>query len=294
VLRNFVEQWGDPSQGLALTFEGLELAKAYGSTGYWISLVGNGTICALRVGDWDWILKITEEGLQRTEGMPTYRFELTIDRILVDAALGRNVDGDLDEADRVLESLKVTDPQYGSYNHWARAWANLAAGKLTDAARWANRAADVTIFFNPLAVPIAARAALWAGDLAGARAALDALEAKMYRGRAVSLDKQTVRAGIAALEGRPVHALAGYREALRGWRAIGCAWDEALAVIDLATFLHPSDADSLAAIDWTRQTLTRLGAKPYLDRLEAAVTPDAKILNRPVSPPVLSPAQSRG
>jgi hypothetical protein len=145
---------------------------------------------------------------------------------------------------------------------------------LTESAGWANRAADGTVFFNPLAVPIAARAALWGGDLAGARAALAALEAKMYRGRAITLDKQTARAGIAALEGHSAEALAGYREALRGWRQIGCAFDEALAAIDMVSLLHLTDAESLAEIDWARETLTRLGAKPYLDRLEAAVAGD--------------------
>jgi len=271
VLRNFVEQWGDPSLGLKLTIDGLELARSYGSVGYWIALAGNGTVCALRVGDWEWIVSITEEGLQRTEGNPNHLLEFRLDRMLVDAARGDDVAADLNEAGRFLESLKITDPQYESYNHWARAWAALAAGNLADAVLWANRAAERTVFFNPLSMPLAARAGLWARDLAGARAALDAIETKMYRGQAITLDKATIRAGLAALEGRPTEALAGYREALRGWRQIGCAWDEALALIDMATLLHPTDADSLAEIDWARDTLTRLGAKPYLDRLEAAV-----------------------
>ena len=271
VLRNFVEQWDDPSLGLRLTIDGLELAKSYGSTGYWVSLVGNGTVCALRVGDWDWIMAVTDEGIQRAEANPTHRLEFGIDRILVAAARGDDVTHVLDDADRFLASLKTTDPQFESYNQWARAWANLAAGNLDDAARWANMAADVTVFFNPLAVPIAARAALWQADLAGASAALALLDAKMYRGRAIGLDKTTIRAGIAALEGRPADALAGYREALRGWRQIGCAWDEALAAIDMATLLAPSDPDSLAEIEWARETLSRLGAKPYFDRLEAAL-----------------------
>jgi len=308
VLRNFVEQWGDPSLGLRLTLDGLELAKSYGSTGYWVSLVGNGTICALRVGDWDWIMAITEEGLQRTEGSPNHLLEFRLDRMLVTAARGHDMAADLDEADAFLESLNITDPQFMSYNHWARAWAALAAGDLEEAALWANRAAERTVFFNPLSVPLAARAYLWAGDLAGARAALDALRDKQYRGRAISLDKATIRAGIAALEGNVADALGGYRDALRGWRAIGCAWDEALAVIDMATLLHPTDAESLAEIDWARQALSSLGAQPYLDRLEAAVTPAAtaataakaakaataaKVLTRPIAPPVVSRAQSR-
>ncbi len=252
ILRTFVEQWGDPSLGLRLTHEGLDLAKAQGSTGYWLALVGNGAICAFRVGDWDWIKSIIEEAQPRAESDPNHRYEYMIDRIQVNASRGADVTDEIDEAEQFLVSLKITDPQYESYIHWARAWAALAANKLDDAVSWANRAAKVTVFFNPLAVPIAARAALWAGDLKGARAALDLLETKMYRGRAVTLDKATARSGIAALEGRATDALAGYREALRGWRQIGCAFDEALAVIDMVTVLHPSDAESLAEIDWAQ------------------------------------------
>ncbi len=39
----------------------------------------------------------------------------------------------------------------------------------------------------------------------------------------------------------------------------------------MATLLHQSDADTLAEIESARETLTRLGARPYLDRLEAAL-----------------------
>ena len=271
ILRNFIEQWGDPSLGLRLTLEGQNLARSQGSTGYWLALAGNGAICALRVGDWPWIAQIVEEALPRSESDPNHRLEFLIDRSLVNAGLGHDVTKDIDDAEQFFTSLKITDPQFGSYVQWARAWAALAEGRLDQAIRWANLAAEGTIFFNPLAVPLAARAALWAGDLDGARAALEALETKMYRGRAVTLDKVTARAGIAALEGRQADALAGYREALRGWRQIGCAFDEALAAIDMVTLMHPTDTDSLAEIDWARETLSRLGAQPYLDRLEAAV-----------------------
>ena len=272
ILRTFVEQWGDPSLGVALTHEGLELARSYGSTGYWLALVGNGAICAFRVGDWEWITSIIEEALPRAEADPNHRLEYMIDRVLVEAGRGLEVADEIDKAERLFRSLNITDPQFESYVDWARAWAGLAAGNFEEAVRWANRTAETTVFFNPLAVPIAARAALWAGDLAGARAALDLLETKMYRGRAVTLDKATAHAGVAALEGRQSDALAGYREALRGWRQIGCAFDEALAVIDMVTLLGPTDADSLAEIDWARETLSRLGAQPYLDRLSAAVS----------------------
>ena len=177
------------------------------------------------------------------QSVPTHVHEFMVDRILVQAARGADVAADLEEADRQLKGMNISDPQYESYNLWARAWAELASGNLADAKRLGLDSGEVTPYFNPLAGPLAARAALWAADLDGARAAHQTLEDKMYRGRAISLDKATVRAGIAALEGRGADALAGYRAALRGWREIGCAWDEALAVIDMVTLLHPTDAE---------------------------------------------------
>jgi hypothetical protein len=65
-----------------------------------------------------------------------------------------------------------------------------------------------------------------------------------------------------------------YREALRGWRQLGLAFDEAVAGVELATLLAPSEremAEAPAAIAAARETLERLGARPFLARLDAAV-----------------------
>ena len=84
-------------------------------------------------------------------------------------------------------------------------------------------------------------------------------------------NRTTIRAGLAALDGRPREALALYREALRTWRELGAAWDEALCTIDIATLLDPAEPDVQAAAEGGRAILERLGAKPFLDRLEAAM-----------------------
>jgi len=57
-------------------------------------------------------------------------------------------------------------------------------------------------------------------------------------------------------------------------RELGLAFDEALAAIDMATVLPTPErdaADDVAALQAARETLTRLGAAPFLARLEAAV-----------------------
>src|SRR5688572_1795936 len=82
----------------------------------------------------------------------------------------------------------------------------------------------------------------------------------------------TLRGGVAALERRPADALAHYRDALRGWRSAKGVWDEALTGLDMAELLDAADPEVAAAIRSTRAILERLGAKPYLERLDAAET----------------------
>ncbi len=90
----------------------------------------------------------------------------------------------------------------------------------------------------------------------------------------MGLDVATLRAGLAALEGRRSEAIAGYREALRGWRGLGLAFDEAMAALDMAILLAPTEremAEAAAAIESARETLARLGATPLLARLDAVM-----------------------
>ncbi len=90
---------------------------------------------------------------------------------------------------------------------------------------------------------------------------------------------------IAALDGHPAEALSLYRGALRAWRDLGLAWDEALCVIDMATLLDPTDPEVHAAADAAREILTRLGAKPFLARLEAAMQRhSSQVRHEPSSP----------
>jgi hypothetical protein len=100
---------------------------------------------------------------------------------------------------------------------------------------------------------------------------VEELESSITRGQAVGLDFISLRAGIAALEGRRPDAVAGYREALQRWRALGCTFDEALAVLDMAILLAPTEremAEASGAIEAARETLVRLGATPLLARLD--------------------------
>jgi len=266
----FREQFVDPAAGLAMAREGLEIASRLGSVAYGFLMVGNAVSCAIRVGEWAWALSLLDEWLTN-EITGEFYLELYADRAVLAALRGADPSGDLAEAERLLPGM--TDPQYTSYCHWARAWAAFGAGRLADAQREALAAGRTTNYFVPITMPLAARAALWSGDVVEAKAIVAETELSPIRGDAVALDLVTLRAGIAALEGRRAEAIAAYRDALRGWRALGLAFDEAMAVVDMTLLLAPTEremAEAPAAVESARQTLTRLGAWPFLARLDAA------------------------
>jgi class 3 adenylate cyclase len=272
VLMTFFEQWGEPAAGLALAREGLEIGRRLGSRAYGFNMVGNGSICALRTGDWDWTSAILDEWLA-VESAATQRAEFFIDRALLNSRMGDDVTADVDEARRLRVAGGVTDPQWESYELWANATAALSAGRHDEVRRLGERAVELTSYFAPLTYPLVVRAALWAGDALGAASALALLLASGYRGPALEADVLVARAGIDALEGRGPAALAGYREALRAYRQLGLAFDEAVAVVDMAILLAPEERgqpDVTAAITTARETLGRLGAQPYLERLDRA------------------------
>jgi class 3 adenylate cyclase len=266
----YYEQFADPAAGLAMAREGLEIASRRGSMTYGFVMVGNAVSCAVRTGEWTWASSLLDEWLANEITGPFY-LELFVDRAVLAALRGADPSDDLTEAEGLVAETK--DPQYTSYCHWGRAWEAFTAGRLADARREGVAATDATAHFAPISLPLAGRAMLWSGEAVEARAVADRLDASVFGGQAIDLDRATLRAGIAALEGRRSEAVAGYREVLRGWRQLGLAFDEALATLDLVLLLAPTEhemAEAAAAVDAARQTLDRLGSRPLLARLEEA------------------------
>jgi len=266
-LWTWLAQIDDPKAGLEEARAGQALAERVGSRHLSMQMVGNGVSCAIRVGDWDWATALLEEWAAVDVPVAT-RVELTADEAILDALRGS------DPTDRIakIENLIVgiTDPQFESYRQVAAAWTALATGRLRDAQIAARSVVETTAYFAPIAWPVAARAAVWEGDVEAVRELLDKLQREPSRGGALLADILTIRAGLAALEDRPSEAMASYREALRAWQGLGLAWDEALCAIDMATVLDPADPEVQAAVDGARSILIRLGARPMLDRLASA------------------------
>ena len=266
-LTTFFAQWDDPRSGLESARAGQALAERVGSRFLAMQMVGNGVQCAFRMGEWEWAVRLLNEWIDADDVSLGSRIEMTTDLAMFDALRGIDAEGRIAAAESLLAD--VTDPQFRSYRQQSMAWAALAANRLDEAQTFARAAFETTSYFGAMTLPIAARAAIWAGDAAGARAALDQILADRSRGSALSADILTIKAGIAALDGRASEASGSYREALRAWQGLGLAWDEALCAIDMATTLDPGEPEVAAAVDRARETLNELGAAPMLERLES-------------------------
>jgi len=265
--RSGIEAGRDPRVALETARAGLALARRLGRRHHVAILLANGAESAFRTGDWPWALAELEaalaeefEALERTiflgaeVGFRAFRGELVADQ--------------LDEITRLVGDSD--DPQVLSTVASCDAVVAFAAGRLGDARSAWQRTGELGAGNAPGALALAARAALWAGDVAAARADLAALDASGIHGPAIEADRRTIRAGLAALEGPTADALPLYREALRSWRDLGLAWDEALCGLDMALLLDPADQEVRAAAAAAREILVRLEAAPFIVRLDAA------------------------
>ena len=72
-----------------------------------------------------------------------------------------------------------------------------------------------------------------------------------------------------------LHRGGRFRVVREGFRDIGLPWEEALLGIDMATLLDAREPEVVAAAARSREILTGLGARPFLDRLEAALGREA-------------------
>ncbi len=263
--RTSIEGSRDPRAALVTAREGLVLARRLGQRHGAVVLLGNGVEDALRTGDWPWAIGELDAALA-DELEVSDRAILLQTAVFIHAAMGDPVAGQLDEMTRVLGP--ATDPTLRTTLELAAAFASFAAGRYSDARQAWHRVATLSESNLPDAMARAARAALWTGDASGAADDLAALDATGAHGPAMDADRVVIRSGLAALDGRPADALTGYRDALRSWRDLGLAWDEALTGIDMASLLDSADPEVGSAIESAQAILARLGARPFLERLD--------------------------
>ena len=256
----------DPRAALEAGREGLALERRLGWRSF--QIMDNAVTAAIRTGDWDWAIAELEPMLS-DEIDPVIRLVAISDSIFLRASRGGSVDG-------LLTDAEAMPPRSGDLIKpatiaWSRGALGFIEGQYDVGRREMLRFAEIFAPGTGEASLLAARCDILAGDAGLARKDLALLEATPRHGRAIDNDRTTILAGIAALEGRTAEAQSGYRQALGVWADLGLLWDGALCAIDMATVLDPSNPEVSTAATSARATLLRLGATPFLDRLDAAM-----------------------
>ena len=255
----------DPLEALNLWRDALAAARRMGlSEPSLVAIVAWNEICA---GEWDAAWAAVEESLE-SEPEADDRAWLLAALIRIGAWRGQPVGATT--AEQIGLAGGSIERDMIATLALARADVAFADGRLPEAREAALDAARAYAGFARYAVSEACHADLWAGRIGDARDDLRALDASDMRGRLIALIRTGLRAGIAALEYRP-EALSLFREAQTGWLEVGQAWEAALVGIDMATLLDLNDQEVRAAAELSREILVRLGAGPFIERLDAAL-----------------------
>ena len=273
----------DPRMGLASARTGITLARRLGASAFPHHLGREWR----RMRDPDWRLAMGA-GRARVDPRPKTSTGSIASTSWKSSASLRALRGEqVEDLIAEMESIVGTSDEPGIVSAiWlARVFDAFGSGRLRDAREASHRTSGLVAEYLPIALAVSARAALWMGDASGAAGDLAELDGSGAHGPAIDADRKTIRAGIAALEGRSAEAVPIYREALRAWRDLGLAWDEALCGLDMATLLDPSEPEVRGAGESSREILVRLGAKPFIARLDAATS-------RPAADTVTSAARA--
>ncbi len=258
----------DPRAGAEAARAGLALSRRLGQRFWVFAFIGGSAWGGFLTGDWDRALAELRIGLAE-EPDPPDRMLLLNNLATIRAVQGEPVDAEIAEMERLTEG--ETDPALLAYVIDARGFQALAEGRLGDASDAWWKLPEMTPSAAAGYLYLAARPALWSGDTARVHEALVRLDATGVHGPVAEIHRSTLRAGLAAIDGRGAEALGLYREALRGLHDLGLPWDQALSAIDLVTVLDPTDPEVRAAADAARAILVGLRARPFVDRLDAAL-----------------------
>jgi len=254
----------DPRGALERTREGMDLSRRLGLLSFDAYHAGNAVSAAERLGEWTWIREAIGEladahlGRGHADWIAFCRDYLTAWTGGPDVARGER-----------LHAASVAEHDFQTELNtslWLARCA-FAAGRMDDAVRWSEafvRHNETSVSAEDFAM--VGRFALHAKRLDVARHLLQVVD-RLFGG-ITDHDKSSLRAGVAAREGRTTDALALYRAALGGYREGGCRFDVGLTILDMAVLIGPDEPAVRSSIPEAREILEGLGATSLVERLD--------------------------
>jgi tetratricopeptide (TPR) repeat protein len=262
----FVSGADDPRTIFTASRDGLELALRLGMPLHLPYLVANLGEGALRLGEWDAFERAVAPALELDLG-PEVATSMAGPQARIRAARGEPYQ---ELVDRVLAHHSADDLQHAAGVEATLAEIALASGRYEEAvSRGLRSLATFPPAVTPAGQATVGRAALWTGDAARVAEALGHFE--VSRGRLTELVVRELEAGQAALEGRLDEAATTYAEVLREHDALGTAFERAVCQIGIVAAFPPAHRLARLAAEEARESLTRLRAIPYLERLDEMV-----------------------
>jgi tetratricopeptide (TPR) repeat protein len=267
----------DPVRATQIMLESAEVAREMGDRGmyYWLTTQASWGLRA-EARDWD-------EQMERLRGAldtATVRGDRIRLRSFL-AGLEATRGEDLSTLEQELEEMlgDSTDPDQHYFALQAMALAALVAGDAETAYLKAERAMGLPMQGAEGAAGLALRAAIWAGDHKGIRIAAAAVIDAPYSGLLSRCFRRAAEGAVAFVDGRPAEAVSAIREATSGLDALGQPFDAAEMAVD-AVILMPGDSEIRRIAEEHRSVLESVGARPDIERLDAALA----------ATPVASPA----
>jgi class 3 adenylate cyclase/tetratricopeptide (TPR) repeat protein len=272
----------DPRESLRASGIGLEKARRFGFRDWALLLAGNAADTQFTLGDWDDLLAAHRALLPHAGEGDIGDLSGTV---LAMRAL-RGESADLTDELRAYEAILQgqTGSQERGWGMLVHQWLDLAEGRL-------DAVLDAPIDSLPLtnSAPcriVAGHVALWRRHADRVRVEVSALAEVTLIGDWIDVQRATLEAGLAALEGRTRDSEQGYADALAGLLELGAWRDVAILHIGHAAVAEDDAVAAKAALDG-RDVADRLGAVALRARLEEVMgrrgSPDG---TQPIAGPV--------
>ena len=258
----------DPMAGWQIAADGFEDAKRAGVVEMMTTMGANAAETAIHLGEWDRAAAIFAD-LLAADLAPSDRFVVDAYSAVADVLRGRPYEAALARSE--VFAATSSEPIVVAQLNSLKGWIGLADGRFADAHAEAAAAAAANPGFAATELPMAVRAALWAGNPTLAEEVAARFRALGSHGRAINAHSRGIDGGLAAAAGRKDEAATAYRDAIRQWRDLQCWFDVALCELDFVRFVGGESPEVEAAASEARSIFTRLGAPTFLRRLDEAV-----------------------
>jgi class 3 adenylate cyclase/tetratricopeptide (TPR) repeat protein len=274
----------EPRLGWPAALEAAEIGRRTGRRDRLALAVGNVAYTGFVMGEWDTALAYVEPLLDEMDPAPGLRVWMLSNWVILRANRGDDVSARLNEMDELVAASGELELLSAAND--AHANVALASGDFNGASSaWRQIAADFP-GIGPFAIYQAARASLWMGKADDVDSDIAGIETSGLHGPTVDARLLTLRAAAAGLAGDAKESERLYVEALDAWRALGPVWEEALTGLDMAFVLDQSQPQVAAAAQNSRAIFERLGAKPFLARVDAVLSGDLTVARRTAPAPV--------